>query len=204
MQNNRKSLEDKVTSLEENLNSLNQYARRNNIVLLGIPECVTDNALEATVASILVDSDVEVDSNALEACHRFGKPEKITKSRKTIVRFINRKYCKKALLNRKKLVILDNEKHQLGSINKIFISENLSWMNENIAFEARKLERRGAIHGYFTRDGVVHIKLSKHDKVIKIFHKNHFCKCILDYEEEENDLFHDVSQEVNNSVQSSY
>ena len=135
---------------------------------------------------------------------RFGKPEKITKSRKTIVRFINRKYCKKALLNRKKLVILDNEKHQLGSINKIFISENLSWMNENIAFEARKLERRGAIHGYFTRDGVVHIKLSKHDKVIKIFHKNHFCKCILDYEEEENDLFHDVSQEVNNSVQSSY
>ena len=204
MQNNRKSLEDKVTSLEENLNSLNQYARRNNIVLLGIPECVTDKALEATVASILVDSDVEVDSNALEACHRFGKPEKITKSRKTIVRFINRKYCKKALLNRKKLVILDNEKHQLGSINKIFISENLSWMNENIAFEARKLKRRGAIHGYFTRDGVVHIKLSKHDKVIKIFHKNHFCKCILDYEEEENDLFHDVSQEVNNSVQSSY
>ena len=204
MQNNRKSLEDKVTSLEENLNSLNQYARRNNIVLLGIPECVTDNALEATVASILVDSDVEVDSNALEACHRFGKPEKITKSRKTIVRFINRKYCKKALLNRKKLVILDNEKHQLGSINKIFISENLSWMNENIAFEARKLKRRGAIYGYFTRDGVVHIKLSKHDKVIKIFHKSHFCKCILDYEEEENDLFHDVSQEVNNSVQSSY
>ena len=76
MQNNRKSLEDKVTSLEENLNSLNQYARRNNIVLLGIPECVTDNALEATVASILVDSDVEVDSNALEACHRFGKLKK--------------------------------------------------------------------------------------------------------------------------------
>ena len=101
LQSNRKSLEDKVTSLEENLNSLNQYARRNNIVLLGIPECVADNALEATIASILVDSDVEVDSNALEACHRFGKPEKITKSRKTIVRFINRKYCKKALLNRK-------------------------------------------------------------------------------------------------------
>ena len=77
-------------------------------------------------------------------------------------------------------------------------------MNENITFEARKLKRRGAIHGYFTRDGVVYIKLSKHDKVIKILHKNHFCKCILDYEEEENDLFHDVSQEVNNSVQSSY
>ena len=54
-------------------------------------------------------------------------------------------------------------------------------MNENIAFEARKLKRRGAIHGYFTRDGVVHIKLGEHDKAIKILDKNHFCKYILDY-----------------------
>ena len=77
-------------------------------------------------------------------------------------------------------------------------------MNENIAFEARKLKRREAIHSCFTRDGVAHIKLSEHDKAIKMFHKNHFCEHILDYEEEEEDLFHDVSQEVNNSVQSSY
>ena len=73
-------------------------------------------------------------------------------------------------------------------------------MNENIAFEARKLKRRGAIHGYCTRDGVVHVKLGEHDKTIKIFHKNHFCKYISDYEEEEEDLFHDVSQEVNNCL----
>ena len=204
LQSKCKSLEDKVTSSEDNLNSLDQFGRRNNIVLSGIPECVADNALEATVASILADIDVDVDSNVLEICHRFGKPERTTKSRKTIVRFTNRKYCKKALLNQKKLANLDNEKHQLGSSNKIFISENLSWMNENIAFEARKLKRRGAIHGYFTRDGVVHIKLREHDKAIKILHKNHFCKYILDHEEEEEDLFHDVSQEVNNSVQSSY
>ena len=77
-------------------------------------------------------------------------------------------------------------------------------MNENIAFEARKLKRRGAIHGFFARDDVVHIKLSKHDNATNILHKNHFCNYILDYEEEEEDLFHDVSQEVNNSVQFSY
>ena len=77
-------------------------------------------------------------------------------------------------------------------------------MNENIVFEARKLKRRGAIHGCFTRDGVVHIKLGGHDKPIEILHKNYFWKYILDYEEKEADLFHDASQEVNSSVQSSY
>ena len=51
---------------------------------------------------------------------------------------------------------------------------------------------------------MVHIKLGEHVKAIKILHKNYFCKYILDHEEEEEDIFHDVSQEVNNSVQSSY
>ena len=41
-------------------------------------------------------------------------------------------------------------------------------------------------------------------KAIKILKKNHFCEYILDCEEEKEDLFHDVSQKVNNSVQSSY
>ena len=60
-----------------------------------------DSATESTVVSILVDIDADVDSNALEACHRFGKPERTTKSGKTMVRFTNRKCCKKALLNGK-------------------------------------------------------------------------------------------------------
>ena len=51
---------------------------------------------------------------------------------------------------------------------------------------------------------MVHIKLGEHDKAIKILHKNHFCTLILDYDEEGEDLFHDVSQEVNNSFKSSY
>ena len=69
------------------------------IVLSGIPECVAGNALETTVASILADVDAVVDSNALETCPRFSRPERTT--RKSIDRFTNRKYCKKALLNRK-------------------------------------------------------------------------------------------------------
>ena len=99
MQNKCKSLEGNVTRLEENLNSLDQYERRNNIVFSGIPECVAGNTLQATVTSVLADIDVDVDSNVLEACHRFGKPERTTKSSKIRVRFTNRKYCKKALLN---------------------------------------------------------------------------------------------------------
>ena len=58
LQNKCTSLEDKVTSLEENLNSLDLYGKKNNIVPSGLPECVADGELEATVASILSDIDV--------------------------------------------------------------------------------------------------------------------------------------------------
>ena len=76
-------------------------------------------------------------------------------------------------------------------------------MNEITAFEVRKLKRRGAIHGYFTRDGVVQIKLGEHDKAIKILHKNHSVS-ISWIMKRKTKISHDVSQEVNNSVESSY
>ena len=76
LQNKCKSLEDKVIGLEENLNSLEQYRKTNNIIFSDISECAADNALEATVASILGDIDVAVDSNLVEASQRFGKLEK--------------------------------------------------------------------------------------------------------------------------------
>ena len=47
------TLENKVVTLEQNLNWLGQYGRRNNLVLSGIPENIPDNQLEDTVASIL-------------------------------------------------------------------------------------------------------------------------------------------------------
>ena len=37
------TLENKVVILEQNLNSLGQYGRRNNLVLSGIPEIIPDN-----------------------------------------------------------------------------------------------------------------------------------------------------------------
>ena len=75
LQSKCKSLEDKVTRLEENLNSFYQYGGRNNNVLSHISDCVADNALEATVTSILANVDADVGSNVLEACHRYGRPE---------------------------------------------------------------------------------------------------------------------------------
>ena len=87
-----------------------QYGRRNNAILSGIPESVSEDALEESLISVLADIDVLVESQDIQACHRFGKSDR-DKSQKTVVRFVNRKNCKKVLFNKKKLNSIDNSKH---------------------------------------------------------------------------------------------
>ena len=55
------------------------------------------------------DVDVTVQNGDVEACRRIGKSDQKTSSKKSIVRFINHKYCKKALVNMKKLIDINSE-----------------------------------------------------------------------------------------------
>ena len=91
-------LENKVVSLEWSLVQVAQYSRRSNFVISGIPDDISDNDLESIVFNIMKDFDVDINSTDIEACHRIGKSDRRAASKKTIVCFINRKYCKKALL----------------------------------------------------------------------------------------------------------
>ena len=54
---------------------------------------------------ILSDIDGNVESREVEDCHEIGKSN--NGSKKTIIRFTNRKYCKKALAIRNQLEKID-------------------------------------------------------------------------------------------------
>ena len=87
------------------MNQVEQYGRRKNSVISSIP----DDDLEDAVTSIMEDVDVIVQNGDIEVCHRIGKSDQKTSSKKTIVRFINHKYCKKALVNRKNLININRK-----------------------------------------------------------------------------------------------
>ena len=90
-------LEAKIVKLETEQNSLAHYERRNNIVISGIPDSIDDSNLENTIISMMSDINVNNEGNDIEACHRFGKPDVTSKSKKTIVHFANRKIAIKFL-----------------------------------------------------------------------------------------------------------
>ena len=101
-------LRERCSTLEQKLiefaysNNLEQYGRRNNIVISVIPNSMDVNQQEESVTEILTDININVTSNDIKACHRIGKDARIG-STKTIICFINRKHTKQALYNKKKL-----------------------------------------------------------------------------------------------------
>ena len=131
-----------------------QHGRRNNIVISGIPDSIDYNNLENTAISMMSNINVNIEENDVVACHRFGKLDVKSKSKKTVVHFVNRKNCNKIFENKKKLAKLNNEKHNFGEGTKIFVNESLTPMNELITFNCRKLKRKELIHSCFSRNGV--------------------------------------------------
>ena len=56
-------LENKVVSLESSINQVEQYGRRNNIVISNIPNDIGDNDLQNTVVDTMKDVDVGINSS---------------------------------------------------------------------------------------------------------------------------------------------
>ena len=182
------NLEKKVISLEENGNLLEQYGRRNNLEITGISNETEDVDLEGKVIEILDKIEVNVSSKDIEACHLIGKSK--DNSKKTIIPFVNRKYAKKPLRNRKNLKHLDKSSIGISNSNNIFISENLTPMNNGLAFYCRKLKW----DGYVEKEGVVCIRCRdiQDGKSIKVLHFNTLVDLFpnFDFGEDMSDNYH--------------
>ena len=99
---------------------------------------------------ILNEISVDVSPKDIEACHRVGVSK--NNSKKTIVRFINRKYAKKALTSRKNL-----RKSSSPSCN-VFINENLTVKNNENDFLSRKLNCSGHLTKIYERRNSAYFK----------------------------------------------
>ena len=188
------NLEKRVISLEVGGNLLDQHGRRNNLEMTGVLDDVEDEDLEEKVIKVVGKIEDNVTSRDIEACHRVGKSR--NNSKKTIIRFVNRKFAKKALVNRKSLKNIDKYSIGLSNSSDIFINENLTSTNSKLAFHCRKLKREG----FVDRNLCITSKNVQNGKTIKVLHFNTLVDLFPNFD------FGEVnpSDDHNVSVQSSY
>ena len=107
-------LEKKLAENEKSFNRLDQYNRRNNFKIQGIPSTVGYEVLEDKLIEIFECINILLAKSDIEDCHRMGK----SNPKNTIVRFVNRKNCYAALS--KKLDLQHMDKANLASQKQIY------------------------------------------------------------------------------------
>ena len=138
-----KKLSDDNESLVSKLDDIENRARRNNIVLFGVPEVESENVLQ-TVSDIFQAADLDINKLGVERCHRtptFKRPDQ-TKPRIIHIAFSSyttRETVRKACLAKFK----DNEYHG----KRIFVGEDFSKRVQKLRKSKmatfKKLQREG-------------------------------------------------------------
>ena len=109
--------EKKLSDIEIAKNKLEQYTRRNNIEIQGIPSSVYDNLL---VVNIISQLNITISKSDIKDCPRLGEAN----SKTTIIRFLNRKFCNDALEKKKKLMYLNKTELGFKSGVALYINES--------------------------------------------------------------------------------
>ena len=137
LQSKVQQTEDKPPRMEIAKNNHEQYTQHNNIKIQGIPATVADVYLENKVIDIFRCLKINIDPLDIEDCHRLGN----STPKNTIVRFVNQKFCKKALEAKLDLKKINNAESHFDTGSVLYFNENLTPYNQYLGLEVQGIEK---------------------------------------------------------------
>ena len=164
--------ENQLIETERKINEVDQYGRRENFEISGIPDSIPNENLEEKVINIVNkiterQQENKITAKDIHSCHRLKK-EKGEKEHKIIVRMVNRKDAYDVKSNRKKLM---NKAKEMGFQQNLYINDNLNQESKEIFATARKLKNNELIYGCWSYNGHIYIKKNEDDNSgLKIGH----------------------------------
>nr|XP_054757345.1 uncharacterized protein LOC129263460 [Lytechinus pictus] len=149
MKKENEDLKAKMTTLEHQVNDLDQYHRRINLEVAGVPEKEGDNVREAVLH---INDDIDV-------THRLGQRREGGPARSIIVRFTNRRMRDTLYSGRKKL--RETSTRQLGSSRdeeKVFLNENLAPAKKSLLKKANDERKKAGYKFLWTGNGTILVR----------------------------------------------
>ena len=163
----RKVTNLRLYHLERKLNMYSQYTRRDTLEITGIPLLIKDDKLEDEVIEIYKDAKATLNRQPIkkldiQAVHRIGKKGRV------IVKVVNRKFVRKALVNRKYL----KGNTRYGERTRIFLNDSFIPEFGFFNYVIRKAYKEKLIYKYRVRNGVNFIQKSNESEFVEIGHEN--------------------------------
>ena len=147
------NLQKCIESLEKELTSFQQYNRRENIEISGIPESIPQNELEKIIIDVLKRIGVwGLESYEVVACRRLRRKMSNERTQRVIIRFTNRKRAIECLQGRRYL------RDTIHEFPNIYIHESLCHQNKDIYEQCLSLQNNGNIRKLWTYNGTIYVK----------------------------------------------
>ena len=156
------NLQAEVKVLRQDNDALEQYGRRNNLRISGIPEVnlqpeQTEDTTGAIVdlANNILKLDPQLTPNDIEVSHRLRKPTSARNNepRAIIVRFRSKAERYRVISNRKNL-----KQYNEGKDIKVYINEDLTATRAKLFSTVRKLQKDKHFSQVWTYNGNIRIK----------------------------------------------
>ena len=149
------------------IDDLEQYNRKHNLEIHGIPESSEEN-LSDKIIKLGKVLNVHIVNNDIDICHRMATRRSNGGPRPIIVRF--RSYRAKSELYKSKKhlksVSLNNYFHNAEAV---YINENLTNHRRELFTKVRKFKKINNWHSAWTIDGKIFVRKSPSDQVYRVY-----------------------------------
>lgn len=161
-----------IYRIDEDLIQVDQYSRRSNLILNGIPNYVKNDDLENACIDIVNRLGYHITEYEVVACHRLKKTDKDAPA-PVIMRFTNRKVVEYCMKNRFYVP-------KLRLPFKLMLSEDLCDHNKQVQADCEALVREGILFKYFTRNGFIKVIQKNGDRPKVVRHINYLVNMFPD------------------------
>lgn len=169
------NLTGEVDDLKERLRSLEQYTRKNNLEVSGIPVTAQENIC-AIIKDVGVALGVEIRENQIAAAHRIPSFNQ-DRNPSIVVQFISRSTRDSILTNyRERKSLNANQVNSSFRSQKVYINEHLSPANKLLLAKLKQKAREAGYAYVWVRDGKFFIRKSAGERCIKISSYEEFNK----------------------------
>lgn len=187
-----KDRDEELLSCEDHVNGLEQYTRRNNVVISGVPVSKDEN-VTSIVQNCARAAGFQIQECDIDICHRLPQRKSTNNPPNIVVKFV-RRTMKNSLIAASKKNKPRLRNIGLPSDDRIFFAEHLSPRNADLHYRARLIQKEHDIRYIWTKEGRVMARVQDGETVIKITTESDLQKLV------EKSVKRNTSQRVNNNV----
>nr|XP_006823167.1 PREDICTED: uncharacterized protein LOC102803782 [Saccoglossus kowalevskii] len=173
-------LKYRVSDLECNHNELDQYIRRENLVISGVPQTESENT-DAIALKIAQIADKNITMSDIDVSHRIGKRKPSVGQRynppsQIIVRFTSRRARDAVYKARKNLSTVKTSSLGYEVTNDIYINENLTPIGKALFTKVNIKRKQCGWKFLWTHYGKILTKKDENSPVVYIPNEDSLCK----------------------------